>query len=154
MIAKHYGKSYSLSTLREYSFISREGSSLMGISDAAERIGFHTTGLKTSLEYLRERVTFPCVLHWNQNHYVVLYRIQRKRAENIYHIADPASCLTEYTEDEFKSHWLCTRQGDNERGLLLMLQPDSDFDKQEDEKEKEILRVGWRKNQKNRRKRG
>ena len=137
MIAKHYGKSYSLNTLREYSFISREGSSLMGISDAAEKIGFHTTGLKTSLEYLRERVTFPCVLHWNQNHYVVLYRIQRKRAENIYHIADPASCLTEYAENEFKSHWLCTRQGDNERGLLLMLQPDSDFDKQEDEKEKE-----------------
>ena len=98
MIAKYYGKSYSLRTLREYSFISREGSSLMGVSDAAEKIGFRTTGVKTSLRYLQERISLPCVLHWDQNHYVVLYRIQHKRKETIYHVADPASHLVKFTE--------------------------------------------------------
>ena len=78
MIARHYGKSYSQRTLSEYSFISREGASLMGIVDAAEKIGFRTTGAKTNLEILRNRVTLPCILHWNQKHYVVLYEIRRR----------------------------------------------------------------------------
>lgn len=136
MIAKYYGKNYSLSTLREYAFISREGSSLMGVSDAAEKIGFRTTGVKTSLAYLQERVELPCILHWDQNHYVVLYRIQKKRKETNYYVADPASFLLTFTENEFKSHWLSTKQGDNERGIVLMLQPNTDFYENEDEKEK------------------
>lgn len=140
MIAKYYGKNYSQRTLREYSFISREGSSLMGVCDAAEKIGFHTTGVKTSLRYLQERVTLPCMLHWNQNHYVVLYRIRKKRKETIYHIADPASYLVKFSEKEFKSHWLSTKQNDNERGIVLMLQPDTDFYQREDEGDKAKMR--------------
>ncbi len=140
MIAKYYGKNYSLRTLREYSFISREGSSLMGVSDAAEKIGFRTTGVKTSLRCLQDRVTLPCVLHWNQNHYVVLYRIQKKRKETIYHVADPASYLVKFTEKEFKSHWLSTKQNDNERGIALILQPDTDFYQREDEGDKAKMR--------------
>lgn len=140
MIAKYYGKSYSLKTLREYSFISREGSSLMGVSDAAEKIGFRTTGVKTSLRYLQENVTLPCVLHWNQNHYVVLYHIQHKRKGVIYHVADPASYLVKFTEKEFKSHWLSTRQNDNERGIALILQPDTNFYQIEDEGDKARIR--------------
>lgn len=140
MIAKYYGKNYSLNTLREYSFISREGSSLMGVSDAAEKIGFRTTGVKTSLKYLKEKVTLPCVLHWNQNHYVVLYRIRKKRKETIYHVADPASYLVKFTEKEFKSHWVSTKQNDNERGIVLMLQPDAEFYQKEDEGEKGGMR--------------
>jgi ATP-binding cassette subfamily B protein len=71
MIAKYYGRSYSLQTLRENSFITREGVSLMGISDAAEKIGFRTTGLRLSFEKWAEDMTFPCILHWNQYHFVV-----------------------------------------------------------------------------------
>ena len=140
MIAKYYGKNYSQRTLREYSFISREGSSLMGVCDAAEKIGFRTTGVKTSLRYLQERVTLPCMLHWNQNHYVVLYRIRKKRKETIYHVADPASYLVKFSEKEFKSHWLSTKQNDNERGIVLMLQPDTNFYLQEDERDKVRVR--------------
>jgi len=75
MIAKHYGRSYTLQTLREKSFITREGVSMLGISDAAESIGMHTQGVRITLEQLLEDAPLPCILHWNQNHFVVLYKI-------------------------------------------------------------------------------
>ncbi len=79
MIAKYYGKSYSLQTLRARSFITREGVSMLGISDAAESIGFRTSGVRISLEQLKEDVPLPCILHWNQNHFVVCYDINVAR---------------------------------------------------------------------------
>ena len=75
MIAKHYGRNYTLQNLREKSFITREGVSMLGISDAAESIGMHTQGVRTTLEQLVNDVPLPCILHWNQNHFVVLYKI-------------------------------------------------------------------------------
>ena len=65
MIAKHYGRSYTLQTLCERSFITREGVSMLGINDAAESIGFRTIGVKLSLEQLKEEALLPCILHWN-----------------------------------------------------------------------------------------
>lgn len=135
MIAKYYGKNYSLRTLREYSFISREGASLMGVCDAAEKIGFRTTGIKTSLKYLCDKVSLPCVLHWDQNHYVVLYHIKKKKNETFYYIADPASYLVKFTEKDFKAHWITTRQSDNERGIVMMLHPDTDFYQNKEERD-------------------
>jgi len=88
MIAKYYGKNYSLSTLRECSYISRKGASLMGISDAAEKIGFTSTGVRLSLQHLKKAV-LPCILHWDQNHYVVLYKVKKKRNKTAFFIADP-----------------------------------------------------------------
>jgi ATP-binding cassette subfamily B protein len=73
MIAKHYGRSYSLQNLRERSFITREGVSMLGISDAAESIGMHTMGVRITLKQLLEEANLPCILHWNQKHFVVLY---------------------------------------------------------------------------------
>ena len=90
MIAKYYGRSYSLQNLRERSFITRQGVSMLGISDAAESIGFRTRGVRISLEQLIEDVPLPCILHWNQDHFVVLYGIKKKRAGNIFKISDPA----------------------------------------------------------------
>ena len=75
MIAKHYGRSYTLQNLRERSFITREGVSMLGISDAAESIGMHTQGVRITLKQLVEDVPLPCILHWNQNHFVALYRL-------------------------------------------------------------------------------
>ncbi len=69
MIAKYYGKNYSLQTLRERSFLTREGVLMLGISDAAESIGFHTSGVRITLKQLEEDVPLPCILHWNQNHF-------------------------------------------------------------------------------------
>jgi len=77
MIAKHYGRSYTLQTLRERSFITREGVSMLGISDAAESIGMHTQGVRITLEQLMNDAPLPCILHWNQNHFVVLYKVSR-----------------------------------------------------------------------------
>ena len=79
MIAKHYGRSYTLQTLREKSFLTREGVSMLGISEAAESIGFRTQGVKISFEQLVEDVPLPCILHWNQNHFVVCYKIKKEK---------------------------------------------------------------------------
>ena len=75
IIAQHYGRHYSLQTLRERCHISREGVSLLGISDAAESIGFRATGVKITWEQLREKAILPCIIHWNQQHFVVVYKI-------------------------------------------------------------------------------
>lgn len=79
MIAKYYGRCYSLQNLRERSFITRQGVSMLGISDAAESIGMRTQGVRINLQQLVEDVPLPCILHWNQNHFVVLYDIKKKR---------------------------------------------------------------------------
>ena len=78
MIALYYGKSYSLQTLRARSFISRNGVSMLGISDAAESIGFRTSGVRISFGQLVEDVPLPCILHWRQSHFVVCYGIKKK----------------------------------------------------------------------------
>ena len=79
MIAKYYGRSYTLQNLREKSFITREGVSMLGISDAAESIGMATQGVRITVEQLIEDVPLPCILHWNQNHFVVLYKVRKNR---------------------------------------------------------------------------
>jgi ABC-type bacteriocin/lantibiotic exporter with double-glycine peptidase domain len=79
MIANHYGKQYSLQYLRSRSFISNSGISMLGISDAAENIGFRTRGYKLTWEQLRDEVPLPCIVHWNQGHFVVVYDIKKRR---------------------------------------------------------------------------
>ncbi|WP_316801881.1 peptidase domain-containing ABC transporter [Pedobacter nototheniae] len=129
MIAKHYGKNFSLQRLREISGINREGVSLLGISEAAEKIGFRTTGIKLPLNQIKE-VEFPIILHWDQNHFVVLYKIKR----NKYFVADPAKGLMEYSEAEFSKHWLSTVVDGQSEGILLTLSPSPDFYTQEGDK--------------------
>jgi len=97
MVAKHYGRSYTLQTLRQRSFITREGVSMLGISDAAETIGFRTTGVKINFEQLCNDVPLPCIAHWNQNHFVVVYRIKKHRSGKFtIYVADPARGLVKY----------------------------------------------------------
>ena len=132
MIAKCYGKSYTLQSLRERSFITREGVSMLGISDAAESIGFRTTGVKLSLEQLKNEALLPCILHWNQNHFVVLYKIKN----NKYYIADPASKKVVFNEEEFKRCWISTKSGEEDKGTALLLEPGPEFYDMEDEKGK------------------
>ncbi|MDR1222725.1 MAG: peptidase domain-containing ABC transporter, partial [Tannerella sp.] len=90
MIAKHYGRSYTLQNLREKCFITREGVSMLGISDAAESIGMHTQGVQITFEQLEKDALLPCILHWNQNHFVVCYGIKKKKGNYVIKIADPA----------------------------------------------------------------
>lgn len=128
MVSKHYGKEYSAEMLRQHCFISRNGVSMLGISDAAENLGFHTMGVKISFEQLTEEAVLPCILHWNQNHFVVCYKIEKKRKGNYnIYISDPASQKLCYTKEEFLKCWLSTKSGDVEKGVALLLEPGVNF---------------------------
>lgn len=134
MIAKYYGKTYSSEMLRNHSFISREGVSMLGISDAAEYIGLRTLGVKITFDQLANEAILPCILHWNQKHFVVCYDIKKNwRGKYNIWIADPASQKLCYSEDEFKRCWLSTREDNEECGTALLLEPTPDFGKREDE---------------------
>lgn len=129
MIAKYYGRSYSIQYLREQAFITREGVSMLGISDAAERIGFRTMGVKITLEQLRAEVPLPCVLHWNQNHFVVLYKVKNGK----YYIADPATQKLVYEESELACCWCSTVVEGKDTGAALLFEPGPDFYDREEE---------------------
>ena len=143
MIAKYYGKSYSLQTLRARSFITRNGVSMLGISDAAEFIGFRTMGASTSIEQLVNDVPLPCILHWRQSHFVVCYGIKKKKDGYWFQVADPGLQLVTYNETEFKSCWLSTKNDGEERGILLALEPGPDFYDKEDEGEKKERKLSF-----------
>ena len=152
MIAKHYGRSYSLQTLREKSFITREGVSMLGISDAAENIGFHTVGVRVNVEQLIEDVNFPCILHWNQNHFVVLYKVKCKKqglfrsvrnSEYQFHIADPAGEKYVMTKDEFLKCWISSKSNEKDTGTALLLEPTPDFYSAEDDREKQEKNLSY-----------
>ena len=131
MVAKYYGRNFRLETLRQFCEISKEGVSLLGISDASEKIGFRSLGVKLNFRDLKES-ELPCILHWRQNHFVVLYKIQN----NKYYLADPGNGLVMLAETEFNNNWL----GDTEtmEGIALLLAPTPQFYEQEDEKGSEI----------------
>ena len=136
MVAQAYGKHYRLETLRERCFISREGVSMLGIADAAETIGFRTMGVKTNVEELVRQRPLPCILHWNQNHFVVLYDIKKNSWTKAltFCIADPASQLVSYDKEEFLRCWSNTVSAQQEpMGVALLLTPKPEFDTIADE---------------------
>jgi ATP-binding cassette, subfamily B, bacterial len=124
IIAKHYGKILNIQALREVSETTREGSNLLNISEAAEKIGFRTLGVKLSLEKLVE-APLPCILHWNSNHYVVLYDVKSKKSQvDSIKISDPAHGLLEYNKEEFLKLWIGNNARDStEEGIALLLEP-------------------------------
>lgn len=135
MVAKYYGKNFSLQRLRDISGINREGVSLLGISEAAEKIGMRTTGARLDMQQLAE-TELPIILHWDQNHFIILYKIKKGK----YYIADPAKGLLEYKEKEFLAHWLGTHL--QNEGIVLMLSPMPDFYIQENDQAK-IVNLGF-----------
>lgn len=135
MIAKHYGKVFSLPFIRDNSFITKNGVSLLGIAQAAQNIGFETISAKLTLEKLKEKKdTFPCVVHWNQSHFVVLYKIKKSKFSGKYffYMADPAHGLIKLSEENFCKGWLSS----NNLGVALFLSPTDSFFEQTDIVEK------------------
>lgn len=100
MICKYYGKEYTLAELSELCFATNEGVSLLGISQAAEKLGLHTICGQATIEQL-DRSELPCIVHWNQNHFVVLYRVKKRGRGCLYCVADPGKGRVDYTEEEF-----------------------------------------------------
>lgn len=119
MICKHFGREYSLDFLSKLCFATNEGVSLLGIDDAANKLGLKTLCVKASMDEL-DKISLPAILHWNQKHFVVLYKIKKGRK---YYIADPGKGLTTHTNKEMQEHWLST----NSKGVAMMLEPTPHF---------------------------
>ncbi len=159
IVAQHYGCHYSLQSLRERCHITREGVSLLGISDAAESIGLRSTGVKITWEQLRDEATLPCIVHWNQQHFVVVYRIARRRGRWWVWVSDPASGLLKYSEEQFRRAWeqsgerpdLATLSGEQPdgrpviqpgtlwgKGIALLLEPTPEFYREKGDEDKRL----------------
>ncbi|WCT14483.1 peptidase domain-containing ABC transporter [Mucilaginibacter jinjuensis] len=120
IIAEYYGRFYPIQKLRDLSHSRKSGATLFDISEAAEQIGFQTLAARLSVEQLKD-VQLPCILHWNQYHYVVLYKIKKSR----YYIADPGKRRLRLPETEFKESWFGSK--DKEDGIALILSPTPHF---------------------------
>lgn len=124
IVAKHYGRSYSATRMRELCHVTREGVSMLGVSDAAEKIGFHTAGVKITWEQLFNDAPLPCIVHWNQKHFVVVYKIKKDKV----YLSDPASGLLEYSKKDFLRCWLSSGHHESQRcGTALLLEPAPEF---------------------------
>ncbi len=157
MIAKHYGRNLSIQSLREKTQINKDGVSFMGIAEAAESIGFKTLGIKADFQTLSTQAPLPCLVHWGQNHFVIVYSIKQKKwwsfsrrgeinhsnergktrrenkHQNIVHVADPAKGLLRYSQEEFETHWLSMHPDGQKKGVALLFEAGLDFGGQEDE---------------------
>ena len=129
MISAFYGKKLSQKEMRENSFITRLGVSLLGVSMAAEKIGFRTTGVQITYRQLQDEAPLPCIVHWNQQHFVVVYKITKKQVW----VADPGAGMLKYTREEFCHCWLSTQIDGEDIGVALLLEPTPKFYIQEDE---------------------
>lgn len=137
MVAKYYGRNFSVQDLREKSFITREGVSMLGISDAAEAIGIRTNGIKITFEQLVKEKPLPCILHWNQNHFVVCYSIKKKRdLDYEIKISDPVGEKYTMNKAEFLKCWASSLSQGEDIGTILLLDPTPDFYNQDDGLEK------------------
>lgn len=129
IVAKHYGKNYTLQTLRDKCYKDREGVSMLGISDAAESIGLRTLAAQLPLDKLLEEAPLPLIAHWNQRHFIVVYEVKKNKI----YVSDPAHGLLVYSKEEFKKGWVSMA---NDEGFALMLEPTPRFYENEDEKNK------------------
>lgn len=131
IVSKYYGKTLNIQQLREFSETTREGSNLLFLSDAAEKIGFRTLGVKLNVESLEE-APLPCILHWNKEHYVVLYDVKKGN----YHISDPGFGLIKYNKEDFLKFWIGNNADEKTtEGIALLMEPTPKFNQSEFEKE-------------------
>ena len=123
IIAKHFKRTLSIQELRSLSETTREGSSLFNLSDAAESIGFRTLGVKVSYDEFKKAV-FPCIVHWNNNHYVVVYKIKK----DIVYVSDPGHGLITYSKSDFIKFWIGNNATEQtEEGIALLIEPTATF---------------------------
>ena len=135
MICSYYGQQISCKQLRKICSLGKTGVSILGISKAAEIIGLKTVGGRLSFDTLAIEVPLPCIVHWNQNHFVVVYKIKKHhKGRYSVNVADPGKGLVTYTQKEFCEHWVSTKTGGEEKGIALLLEPTEQFYTQKDTK--------------------
>ena len=139
IIAKYYGKTISIEELRNLSETTRTGSNLKFLAHTAEAIGLKSLPAKISLKQL-EGAPLPCILHWNKNHFVVLYKIKK----NTFYISDPAQGLVTHNKSNFIKHWIGNNANDNaEEGIVLLMEPSLNFNKNQFDDKKEPLSISF-----------
>ena len=127
MIAKHYGKYYSLQYLRDLCGNTREGVSLAGISKGAGSIGLRSLAAYCTMDDIIRKVPLPIIIHWDNSHFVILYAVKQKRnGKAIYFVADPAKGYISYDQEEFENRWI-KRNKNKTSGVALILEPQADF---------------------------
>ena len=132
MVAEFYKMSFSLESLRKKCYITREGVSFLGLSEAADSLGFRTIGVKIPFEILNENVPLPCIVHWRQRHFIVVYKI---KDDKIW-VADPAAGHMKFSREEFISAWASTVVDGKPSGLVLIIEPTPSLYENENVKEK------------------
>ncbi|MEO8234726.1 MAG: peptidase domain-containing ABC transporter [Flavobacterium sp.] len=135
MISRFYGKKINFQFLKENSYITKEGVSLLGVKSAADTIGFNTFPAILNFKKL-EKDYLPCILHWNNNHFVVLYKINTSlfSKKRTFKIADPGHGMIKLSEDKFKASW----SDANQEGIALFLEPTEKFESLNEEYQKEF----------------
>ena len=118
MVCMHYGREVSMERLSQICHVTSEGVSLLGISEAANDMGLHSVCVRTTIDNLSQ-APLPCILHWNQNHFVVLYKVRKGKR---FYVADPGKGLVSYSRDEFRNHWVSTRSGGEDKGIAMLLE--------------------------------
>ena len=122
MVCKYYGRKCSFETLSNTCTITNEGVSMQALKQLAEALGFDVLCGKASLYQIKD-INYPCLLHWNQNHFVVLYKVKK----NGFYIADPAKGHVKYDLEVFKKHWVSTQSDGEEKGIVMFLEPTPAF---------------------------
>lgn len=131
IVAKYYGKYYSLQYLRDLCGMTREGVSILDISYAADKIGLRTLSVKTTFSELADKVLLPCIIHWDNSHFIVVYKVTRQKV----YVSDPAKGLLSYRHEEFIHKWY-----KEDAGVVLALEPMSCFKQIEVHERKERLK--------------
>lgn len=124
MVFGHYGRNYSIEYLEQFAQADSEGMSLLGLAQTAEKLGLHAVSGRSNIMALKN-APLPAILHWNQNHYVVLDKISRNGKK--FRILDPGAGAISYTEDEFKKGWISTNSNGEEKGVVMFLTPAPQF---------------------------
>jgi ATP-binding cassette subfamily B protein len=128
MIARYYGKKFTLQHLRDECHITRDGVTMLGISDAAESVGFRVLGVSVTFAQLLDEVPLPCIVHWDQNHFVVVYGVYTRGGKRFVRVADPAQGKITYPEEAFLKFWQSKPDpGNPGKGVCLLLEPGDHF---------------------------
>lgn len=135
VIARFYGKTYSIQHLRELCFITREGVSMLGICHAADSIGFDTLCVKISMSQLEQEMPLPCILFWNHNHFVVCYKIKKCKRSTMFRLMDPSKGKVWCSEKDLKQYWICENSAEF-YGIAIQITPTSKFYSYSDKDEK------------------
>lgn len=142
MVCEYFGRKYSLEALSHVCFATTEGVSMLGISESAKELGLKTSCVRATIDSLAQ-ADMPCILHWNQNHFVVLYKVKRGRK---FYVADPGKGLVTYTRSEFEDGWISMLSDGCRKGIAMLVEPTPIFqthqlpEEWEDEGEKRSFR--------------